>query len=44
MKQAIKEAKEEIELPLVEMYNDIYVQPDADYAVRGTDMMMHPSK
>lgn len=44
VKEAIRIAKEDIELPLVEMYNDIYVNPDPDYAVRGTDSQMHPSK
>jgi len=44
VKEAIKIAKEDIELPLVEMYNDIYVKPDSDYAVRGTDSAYHASK
>ena len=44
VKNAIKIAKEDIELPLVEMYNDIYVNPDSDYTVRGTDSINHPSK
>jgi len=44
VKEAIKIAKDDIELPLVEMYNDIYVTPDSDYAVRGTDSAYHPSK
>ncbi|XP_067947820.1 pyruvate dehydrogenase E1 component subunit alpha, mitochondrial-like [Watersipora subatra] len=44
VKQAVKIAKEEIELPLEEMYNDIYANPDSGYQVRGTDMAMHASK
>lgn len=44
VKEAVAIAKDDIELPLGELYNDIYKDPEPDFAVRGTDSAMHLSK
>lgn len=44
VKEAVSKAKSDSELPLDELYNDIYVNPEPNFTVRGTDGKQHASK
>ena len=35
--RAAEQAKKDSEIPLSELYNNIYIHPDPDYMVRGCD-------
>lgn len=44
VKEAVAIAEKDIELPLDELYNDIYMNPEPDFQVRGSDSQLYPSK